>query len=154
MIIPATVLKKLWVCLHERKKLHALTARLPYAAPGWSRFLGRPEHTCGTRAQQEDSVGFEPTTSQHLHVLRYRLYHWAISYSLQSVSIVIVYAPMRNESVVLNFTTIMNLSVKLESHSFSVSIWSVHIYVLEVDKDAWSYIISQLENIFIINNKS
>ena len=28
-------------------------------------FLGRPEHTCGTRAQQEDSVGFKPTTSEH-----------------------------------------------------------------------------------------
>ena len=27
------------------------------------------------RAQQEDSVGFEPTTSQHLRVSRCRLYH-------------------------------------------------------------------------------
>ena len=44
--------------------------RLPYMVPGCSRFLGRLEHTCGTRAQQEDSVGFEPTTSQHLRVSR------------------------------------------------------------------------------------
>ena len=35
----------------------AITVRLPYATPGCSRFLGRSEHTCGTRAQQEDCSG-------------------------------------------------------------------------------------------------
>ena len=35
----------------------ALRARLPYAVPGCSRFLGRSEHTCGTRALQEDCSG-------------------------------------------------------------------------------------------------
>ena len=29
-----------------------LRARLPHAAPGCSRFLGRPEHTCGMRASR------------------------------------------------------------------------------------------------------
>ena len=29
-----------------------------------ARFIGRSEHTCATRAQQEDSVGFEQTTSK------------------------------------------------------------------------------------------
>ena len=48
---------------------------------GCSWFLGRSEHTHGTGAQQEDSVGFEPTTSQNLCVSRCRLYHWTISYS-------------------------------------------------------------------------
>ena len=75
------------VCLHGftlRNKL-ALGARLPYAVPGCSRFLGRSEHTCGTRAQQEDSMGFEPTTSQHLRVWRCRLYHWATSYSYYTI---------------------------------------------------------------------
>ena len=50
--------------------------------PGCSRFLGRLEHTHRRIAQQEDSVGFKLTTSQHLRVSRCRLYHWAISYSL------------------------------------------------------------------------
>ena len=52
----------LFPCLRT-KILSTLRARLSYVAPGCSRFLGRSEHTCGTRAQQEDSVGFEPTTS-------------------------------------------------------------------------------------------
>ena len=32
-------------------------ARLSYAVPGCWCFVGRSEHTCGMRAQQEDSVG-------------------------------------------------------------------------------------------------
>ena len=56
-------------------------------APSYSQLLCRLEHTCGTRAQQEDSVGFEPTASDHLRVLRCRLYHWAISYSCSPVGV-------------------------------------------------------------------
>ena len=75
-------------CLHAftLRNNRALRVRLPYAAPGCSQFLDRSEHTCGTRAQQEDSVGLEPTTSEHLRVWRCRLYRWAISYSFYPVS--------------------------------------------------------------------
>ena len=52
------------------KKKHDFRARLPYVAPGCSRFLGRSEHTCGMMGQAG-----EPTTSQHLLVSRCRLYH-------------------------------------------------------------------------------
>ena len=64
-------------CLHAftLRNKRALRARLPYAVPGCSQFLGRSEHTCGMRAQQEDSVGFDPTTSSHLRVWRCSLYH-------------------------------------------------------------------------------
>ena len=37
----------------------ALRARLLYVVPGYSRFLGRSECTCGTRAQQEDCSGIQ-----------------------------------------------------------------------------------------------
>ena len=47
----------------------ALRARLPYAAPGCSWFLGRSKHTRGTRAQQEDSVGLNP---QPLNIFVFR----------------------------------------------------------------------------------
>ena len=56
------------VCLHAC----ALRNKVPQEQgchmrqSGCSRFLGRSEYTCGTRARQEDSVGFEPTASQHL----------------------------------------------------------------------------------------
>ena len=65
---------KMRVCLHAftLKNERALRVRLPYAAPGCSRFLGRSEHTCGKRAQQEDSARFKPTP---LRVWRCRLYH-------------------------------------------------------------------------------
>ena len=36
----------------------SLRVRLAYVVPGCSCLLGRLEHTCGTRAQQEDSVRF------------------------------------------------------------------------------------------------
>ena len=49
----------------------------------------------GWGSQQEDSVGFEPTTSQNLRIWRCRLYHWAISYSLM-----IAYLVVFNELVV------------------------------------------------------
>ena len=35
-------------------------------------------------------MGFEPTTCQHLYVLRCRLYHWAISYPTYDCSITII----------------------------------------------------------------
>ena len=44
-------------------------------------FLGRSEHTCGTRAQQEDSMGFELTSFQHLRGSMGMLYHFCISYT-------------------------------------------------------------------------
>ena len=41
-------------CACALRNCSALRARLPCAAPGCSRFLGRSEHTCGLRVQQED----------------------------------------------------------------------------------------------------
>ena len=52
------------MCLRTEK----LQYKLPHAALSRSQFLGRLEHTSGTTAQQEDSVGFEPTTSQYFCV--------------------------------------------------------------------------------------
>ena len=56
------------MCLCVLRNDRALRARLPYAAPRCSCLLGRSEHTCGTRAQREDSVGFKLTTLQHFCV--------------------------------------------------------------------------------------
>ena len=52
--------------MHVHREIMCLKGKATIFGTRLLSVLGRSEHTCGTRAQQEDSVGLEPTASQHL----------------------------------------------------------------------------------------
>lgn len=52
------------------RNYNALSASLSSSALGCSRFLGRLEHTCGTKPSSRTAAGFEPITSQLLRIPR------------------------------------------------------------------------------------
>ena len=61
---------------------------MPYAAPGCSRFLGRSEHTCNTRAQQEDCSGIRTHNLSSLACLKVQalpLSYLLLIYNVDSV---------------------------------------------------------------------